>query len=45
MNAWTSAAVMSVAAVGVCALAEDAMSSTKIPITMLRMRNLLSFLQ
>src|SRR5258708_38700288 len=42
-DAWTCAAVMSVAAIGACAFAEDAMSNTKIPITILRMRWLLSF--
>jgi hypothetical protein len=35
--------VMSVAAVGDCAFTEDAMSITKIPIPILRMRWLLSF--
>src|SRR6266550_3739337 len=43
MNAWTCAAVMSVATIGACAFTEDAMSITKIPITSLRMRWLLSF--
>jgi len=43
MNAWTCAAVMSVATIGACAFTEGAMSITKIPITILRMRWLLSF--
>jgi hypothetical protein len=43
MNAWTCAAVMSVAAAGVCAFTEVAMSITKIPKTILRMSWLLSF--
>src|SRR5260370_32404493 len=46
MNAWTCAAVMSVADVGACALAEEATSNTNIPTIMaaiiLRMRRLLS---
>src|SRR5579864_695693 len=43
MNACTCAAVISVAADGACALAEEAMSITKILKTILRMRWLLSF--
>jgi hypothetical protein len=38
MNAWTCAAVMSVAAIGACAFTEDTMSIMKIAITILRMR-------
>src|SRR5579864_1610326 len=38
INACTCAAVMSVAAMGACALAEEAMSNSTIPRTILRMK-------
>ena len=43
MNAWTCAAVMSVAPAGVCAAAEVATSNKKIPTNILRMRQSLPF--